>query len=57
MIDMITGEILCCFESSKKAAEYLISNDLSKGFLQGAISNACNGVRQSAGGYKWRWVK
>lgn len=57
MIDMKTGEILCCFESSKKAAEYLISNDLSKGFLQGAISNACNGVRKSACGYKWRWVK
>lgn len=57
MIDKNTDEELLVFESTKQAAIYLQTNNKSKGFLQGAISNACNKVRKSAGGYKWRWLR
>lgn len=56
MIDKDTDEELLVFESVKQAAIYLQNNNISKGFLQGAISNVCNKVRKTAGGYKWRWL-
>lgn len=55
MLDKNTKALIMCFESVKQAAQYLKENNLSNGFLQGAISNVYNGVRKSAGGYIWRW--
>ena len=34
----------------------LCKNGKTKKINQGSISNVCNGIRKTAGGYKWRWL-
>lgn len=55
--------------TSKKVAQYSLRGDLitvfasqgeaerKTGILQGNISAACNGVQNTAGGYKWQIIK
>jgi hypothetical protein len=46
-VKCIESEII--YESSYSAGK-------ENGISQGAISNACSGVRHTAGGYKWEWI-
>ena len=56
MIDIQTNEEVNIFESVKQASIYLQQIGKTKGINQGSISNVCNGIRNTAGGYKWRWL-
>lgn len=56
MIDCITGDELQIFSSAKEAALYLYQLGKTKKINQGAISNVCNGIRKTSGGYAWRWL-
>ena len=56
MIDIKTNNAICIFKSVQEASIYLQQNGKTKKTNQGSISNVCNGIRKTAGGYKWRWL-
>lgn len=60
MLDKKTEEILKTFKSVAEAAQYCINNSLSKDNIKGIsahISQCCNGTRQTAYRYKWKYIK
>lgn len=58
MYDKKTNDFLQCFASMGDAARYLIENNLTNckfSTIRYHISEVCNGKRQSAAGYKWKF--
>lgn len=47
-LDLVTGEVIKEYPSAVAASK-------EGGYLQGKISNVCNGRRNSTGGYGWRF--
>lgn len=55
-----TNEILEKFDSVAKAAQYLKDNNVSKdtvGGISAHICQCCNGIRKTAYGFIWRYIK
>ena len=58
MLDKNTLQELRNFDCAATAAQYCISNNLSKGTVNGISSHicqCCNGIRNSAYKYKWKY--
>lgn len=60
-IDKKTGEVINKFKNTNEAALFLVENNLASGKSLGGvrshISEACNGKRKTAYGYKWRYIE
>ena len=55
----LQNEKLLSFESMTEAAQYLKDNNKAKGDIKGIrshIRDVCKGKRQTAYGYKWKWL-
>ena len=58
MLDKQSGKYLQTFPSLSEAARWLIENHYSRCSLKGLhghISHACQGIRQSVAGFRWRF--
>ena len=56
----INEEILKTFESTGKAAEYIVKCNLTTGNKSGVrihIADVCKGKRETAYGYKWKYIE
>lgn len=51
MLDIKTGQVIIIFNSLGEAERYL---GKEKGHIH--ISEVCRGIRQTAYGYKWRYI-
>ena len=59
-LDKKTNEILEKFDSVAKAAQYLKDNNISKdtiGGISAHICQCCNGIRKTAYGFIWQYIK